>query len=450
MSLTVSTGVFNREFGLTSNLTKLSKTPNKSDSLTSIENLTKTISPARGLYILYDEGGHTVSEVYIVSAQRTPIGAFQGSLSTVTAPQLGATAIKSAIEKAGINGDSVDECIMGNVLTAGTGQAPARQAALAAGLPTAVPCMTINKVCGSGLKAVMLAADGIQLGRNKISVAGGQENMTLAPHLMENSRSGYRMGHVQVMDSMLKDGLWDPYNNFHMGSAAELCVKEFKATREEQDEFAQNSYEKAQAAQSKNRFDSEIVAVDVQQRKDIISVNTDDEPGKARFDKMKSLRPAFDKEGTITAANASKINDGAAALVLASADAVKEYKLKPMAKIVAQGHFAQDPKWFTTAPVGAMNKALKAAGLKADDIDLWEINEAFSIVTMAAMKELSIPSEKVNVHGGAVALGHPIGASGARIFTTLIHALNIHDKKYGCASLCIGGGEGVAVIVEKV
>ena len=391
-----------------------------------------------------------MSEVYVVSAQRTPIGAFQGSLSSVTAPKLGSTAIKAAIEKAGVNGDNVDECIMGNVLTAGTGQAPARQAVLGAGLPTSVPCMTINKVCGSGLKAVMLAADGIQLGRNQISVAGGQENMTLAPHLMENSRGGYRMGHVQMMDSMLKDGLWDPYNNFHMGTAAEMCVKEFKATREQQDEFAQNSYEKAQNAQSKNWFDNEMVAVEVPSRKETLTISTDDEPGKARFDKMKSLRPAFDKEGTITAANASKINDGAAALVLASADAVKQHGLKPIAKIVAQGHFAQDPKWFTTAPVGAMNNALKAAGLKADDIDLWEINEAFSIVTMAAMKELSIPAEKVNVHGGAVALGHPIGASGARIFTTLLHAMNTHDKKRGCASLCIGGGEGVAVIVERV
>ncbi len=391
-----------------------------------------------------------MSEVYVVSAQRTPIGAFQGCLSTVAAPQLGASAIQSAITKAGISGDVVDECIMGNVLTAGTGQAPARQAALAAGLPTSVPCMTINKVCGSGLKAVMLATDGIQLGRNKVAVAGGQENMTLAPHLMENSRTGYRMGHVQISDSMLKDGLWDPYNNFHMGSAAEMCVKEFKSTREEQDEFAQNSYEKAQSAQNKNWFDSEIVAVKVPQKKETLTIDTDDEPGKARFDKMKTLRPAFDKEGTITAANASKINDGAAALVLASSDAIKEYNLKPMAKIVAQGHFAQDPKWFTTAPVGAMNKALKSAGLKADDIDLWEINEAFSIVTIAAMKEMSLPAKKVNVHGGAVALGHPIGASGARIFTTLLHAMNTHGKKRGCASLCIGGGEGVAVIVEKV
>lgn len=391
-----------------------------------------------------------MSEVYVVSAQRTPVGAFQGSLSTLTAPQLGAVAIRAAVEKSGVSSEAIDECIMGNVLTAGTGQAPARQAALGAGLPTSVPCMTINKVCGSGLKAVMLAADGILLGRHQLAVAGGQENMTLAPHLMENSRGGYRMGHVQLMDSMLKDGLWDPYNNFHMGSAAEMCVKEFKATREQQDEFAQNSYEKALNAQSKKWFDGEMVPVEVPQRKETVTVSVDDEPAKASFDKMKTLRPAFDKEGTITAANASKINDGAAALVLASAAAVKQHNLKPLARIVSQGHFAQDPKWFTTAPVGAMNQALKNAGLKADDIDLWEINEAFSIVTMAAMQEMSIPADKINVHGGAVALGHPIGASGARIFTTLIHAMNTHDKKRGCASLCIGGGEGVAVIVEKV
>lgn len=391
-----------------------------------------------------------MSDVFIVSAQRTPIGAFGGSLSTVPATQLGATAISSAMKQAGVPGEKIDECIMGNVLTAGLGQAPARQAALGGGLPTSVPCMTINKVCGSGLKAVMLASDGIQLGRNQLAIAGGQENMSLSPHLLENSRTGYRMGHVQMMDSMIKDGLWDPYNNFHMGTAAEMCVKEYKSSREEQDAFAQSSYEKAQNAQTKKWFDSEMANVEVAGRKETITVSMDDEPGKAQFDKMKALRPAFDKEGTITAANASKINDGAAALVLASAQAVKDYGLKPMAKIVSQGHFAQEPKWFTTAPVGAMKKALSAAGLSASDIDLWEINEAFSIVTMAAMKELSIPEDRVNVHGGAVALGHPIGASGARIFTTLLHALKTHDKKYGCASLCIGGGEGVAVIVERV
>ena len=388
--------------------------------------------------------------VYIVSAQRTPVGAFSGSLSTVPAPELGKTAIESALKSANVNPDLIEECIMGNVLTAGIGQAPARQAALKAGLPTSVPCMTINKVCGSGLKAVALAADSIALGRTQISVAGGQENMSLAPHLLENSRAGYRMGPVQAADSMIKDGLWDPYNNFHMGNAAEICVKEYKATREEQDDFAKTSYERAQTAQSKGWFNDEIASVEVAQRKATVTVSEDDEPGKARFDKMGGLRPAFEKDGTITAANASKINDGAAALVLASEDAVKQHGLKPMAKIVSSGYFAQEPKWFTTAPVGAMKNAMDLASMSVSDIDLWEINEAFSIVTMAAMKDLDISHDTVNVHGGSVALGHPIGASGARILTTLLHALRTQDKKTGCASLCIGGGEGIAMIVERI
>lgn len=388
--------------------------------------------------------------VYIVSAQRTPVGAFSGSLSSVPAPELGKTAIESALKSANVEADLIQECIMGNVLTAGIGQAPARQAALKAGLPTSVPCMTINKVCGSGLKAVLLAADSIALGRTEISVAGGQENMSLAPHLLENSRSGYRMGPVQASDSMIKDGLWDPYNNFHMGNAAEICVKEYKATREEQDNFAKTSYERAQHAQSKGWFNDEIVPVEVAQRKSTVTISEDDEPGKAKFDKMGALRPAFEKDGTITAANASKINDGAAAVVLASEDAVKKHGLKPMAKITSSGYFAQEPKWFTTAPVGAMKNAMEQASMNAGDIDLWEINEAFSIVTMAAMKDLDISHEKVNVHGGAVAIGHPIGASGARILTTLLHSLRTQDKKTGCASLCIGGGEGIAMIVERV
>jgi acetyl-CoA C-acetyltransferase len=389
-------------------------------------------------------------EVYILSAQRTPVGSFQGALSQLSAPQLGSIAIKAALEKAGVSPQDVNECIMGNVLTAGIGQAPARQAALYAGLPASVPCMTINKVCGSGLKAVCLAADNIRLGETEIAVAGGQENMTLAPHLLENSRAGYRMGHVQATDSMIKDGLWDPYNHFHMGNAAELCVREYKTTREEQDAFAKESYTKAQKAQSAGWFKNEIAPVVIQDKKSSLTVDTDEEPGKARFDKMDSLRPAFDKEGTITAANASKINDGAAALVLASGEAVKRKGLKPMARIVSQAVFAQDPKWFTTAPVGAIKKALEKAGKKASDIDLYEINEAFSVVTMVAMKELDIDASKVNIHGGAVAIGHPIGASGARVLTTLLHALVQKNLKYGLATLCIGGGEGIAVVVERV
>lgn len=389
-------------------------------------------------------------EVFIVSAKRTPIGSFLGELATVAAPKLGSTAIKAALSESGLTVDDVNECIMGQVLTAGAGQAPARQAALGAGLKQSTPCMTINKVCGSGLKAVMLGTDSIRLGESQVVVAGGQENMSLAPYLLDKARTGHRMGNVQTIDSMINDGLWDPYNNFHMGNAAELCVKEYKFSREEQDEFAKQSYEWAKKAQSAGLFDNEITAVEVASRKGTVEVKIDEEPGKANFDKMTQLRAAFDKEGTITAANASKINDGGCALVLASAETVKAKGLKPLAKIITHATFAQDPKWFTTAPVGAMKKALEKCGKSASDIDLWEINEAFSVVTMAAMKDFNIAREKVNPLGGAVALGHPIGASGARIFTTLTHALHSQDKQFGLASLCIGGGEAVAVVIERV
>jgi acetyl-CoA C-acetyltransferase len=338
---------------------------------------------------------------------------------------------------------------MGEVLTAGVGQAPARQAALFAGLKNSTPCLTINKVCGSGLKSVMLAADSIALGHTKIAVAGGQENMTLAPHLLENSRSGYRMGPTQMTDSMIKDGLWDPYSNFHMGNAAEICVKEHNFTREEQDAFAVDSYKKAQDAWAKNLFKNEIAPVTVEGRKGAVTVDKDEEPFNTNFDKIPGLKPAFDKAGTITAANASKINDGAAAHVLMSESEANKRGIKPLAKIVAHGTFAHDPKYFTTAPVGAIKGALAKANLKVGDIDLWEINEAFAVVTQVAMKELEIPAAKVNVHGGAVAIGHPIGASGARILTTLVHALHTHNKRYGLATLCIGGGEAVALIIEK-
>lgn len=391
-----------------------------------------------------------MENAYILSAKRTPVGSFQGCFATVPAPKLGATAISSAVSEAQVDKNDVEEVIFGEVLTAGVGQAPARQAALYAGLPTSTACMTINKVCGSGLKAVMLACDNIRLGHNQLVVAGGQENMTLAPHLLENVRSGYRMGHTQTTDSMIKDGLWDPYDNFHMGTAAELCVKENSVTREQQDQFAKESYEWAQKAQEQGYFKNELVPVEVKSRKATTVVDTDEEPGKARFDKIPTLRPAFDKEGSITAANASKINDGAAALVLSSEKYMKDKNLKPLAKILGYATHAQEPKWFTTAPVMAMKKVCEKTGLNMSDIDLFEINEAFSVVTMVAMKELDIPREKVNVHGGAVAIGHPIGASGARIFTTLVHALKTHNKKYGMASICIGGGEAVAVIVENV
>lgn len=391
-----------------------------------------------------------MSDTLIFSAKRTPIGAFNGSFSQVPATDLGAQAIKSALESAGAKSELVNETIMGNVLTAGNGQAPARQASIKAEVPVSAACMTINKVCGSGLKAIMLGSDSIQLGHSKLVVTGGMENMSLAPHLLEKSRAGYRMGNIQVQDSMLKDGLWDPYNDWHMGNAAELCVREHNFSREEQDEFAVESYKLAQTAQENGWFHNEISSVTVKTRKSETEVSQDEEPGKARFEKMPQLRPAFEKEGTITAANASKINDGAAALVLGHEDMKDQLSSKPMAKIIAHTTFAQDPKWFTTAPVGAMKNLLEKTNLKIEDIDLFEINEAFSVVTMAAQKEFSIPREKINVHGGAVALGHPIGASGARIFTTLIHALQTKDKTVGMASICIGGGEAVAVLVERL
>ena len=390
-----------------------------------------------------------MENVWILSAKRTPVGSFQGQLSEIPAPELGGQVIASAVRKANIDPGDVQEVIFGQVLTAGTVQAPARQAAIYGGLPPSTACMTINKVCGSGLKSVMLANDSIRLNESQVVVAGGQENMSLAPHLLEKSRKGYRMGHVTSTDSMIKDGLWDPYNNFHMGVAAELCVKKYQFTREEQDQFAKESYEFAIKAQNSGAFKEEIVTVTVQGRKESFEVSEDEEPKKVNFEKMKKLRPAFDREGSVTAANASKINDGAAALVLAKEDFIRKKSLKPMARIVGQATFSQDPKWFTTAPVGAIKKVCDKTNLKINDIDLFEINEAFAAVTMVAQKELSIPREKINVHGGAVALGHPIGCSGARILTTLLYALKTHNKKYGLASLCIGGGEAVAVIVEN-
>ena len=391
-----------------------------------------------------------MEKVVIVSASRTPVASFQGAFATISAPKLGAIAIRAAIEKAGLNFADINEVIMGQVLTAGAGQAPARQAAIYAGVSNSTPCLTINKVCGSGLKAVMLASDGIRLGNTTVAVAGGQENMTLAPHLLENSRSGYRMGTQTIVDSMIKDGLWDPYNNFHMGTAAEFCSKEFSFTREAQDAFAIDSYKKAQSAIVAGKFKNEICPVIIEGKKGNITVDTDEEPGKAMFDKMPGLKPAFDKDGTITAANASKINDAAAALVLMSETEAKKRGLKPLARIVSYATFAQDPKYFTTAPVGAIKKSLEIAGLKIAEIDHYEINEAFANVTMAAQKSLEIPAEKTNLHGGAIAIGHPIGASGARILTTLVHSLQTNNLKRGLATLCIGGGEAVSLIIERI
>ena len=389
--------------------------------------------------------------VVLAGPKRTPIGAFQGSLSTVSAQDLGAIAIRSALNAADMLPNSVDEVIMGNVLQAGLGQAPARQAAIYAGLPDSVESLTINKMCGSGLKAVMLASQAIQTGDASVIVAGGMESMTQAPYLLPKARDGYRLGHADIVDSMIIDGLWDVYNDRHMGNCADMCAEKYSFSREEQDAFTKESYTRAQKAQSEGKFADEIVSVEVKDRRGNVSeVSVDDEPGKADFEKMTKLKPAFGKEGTVTAANASKINDGAAALVVLDENKGAELKVKPVARILAQASVAQEPEWFTTAPVGAIQKVLKKAGLEMSDIDLFEINEAFSNVAMAAMKELDISHDVVNVNGGAVALGHPIGASGARILVTLLHAMKTRGAKRGLAAICIGGGEASALIVEAI
>ena len=389
-------------------------------------------------------------EVVIVGAARTPIGSFAGALSSVSAPKLGATAIKGAIERAGVAAEQVDEVIMGCVLTAGVGQAPARQAAIYAGLPQGVPCLTINKVCGSGLKAVMLAAQAIKAGEADVVVAGGMENMSQVPHLLAGSRNGYRLGHQQMLDGMIKDGLWDVYNDFHMGNAAEMCVREHNLSREDQDAFARASYEKALAAIESGAFEAEIVPVEVPQRRgDAVVVSKDEEPGRGRVDKLPGLRAAFERDGTVTAGNASSINDGAAALVIASADYAAENGLPVLARISASTQHAQAPEWFSTAPAYAINKLLERLEMTASDVDLYEVNEAFSAVSLACNQLSALPAERVNVNGGAVSLGHPIGASGARILVTLLFAMQSRDAKSGIASLCIGGGEAVAVAVER-
>jgi acetyl-CoA C-acetyltransferase len=386
----------------------------------------------------------------ILSAVRTPIGAFMGSLSSLSAPQLGAVVIKEAIVRAGISPDDVSEVIMGNVLQGGVGQAPARQAAIYAGLPKAVPCMTINKVCGSGLKSVMLADQAIRAGDAKVVVAGGQESMSNAPYVLFKARTGYRMGNGELVDLMIHDGLWDVYNQIHMGHAGELCSTECNIPREEQDDFAIMSYQRALDAQKNGWFDNEIVKVEIQDRKGAIIVDKDEEPDKVNFDKVRSLKPVFKKDGTVTAANASSIDDGASALVVASEEAALALGAKPIARIIAHESHAQEPDWFTTAPAQAIVKTCAKAGLSIEQIDLFEINEAFSVVPIIAARELNIPYEKINVHGGAVSLGHPIGASGARVLTTLIHALKLQGKKYGLATLCIGGGEASALIIEML
>lgn len=394
---------------------------------------------------------HHLREVVIVSAARTPVGSFGGVLSTVPATKLGAIAIEAAIDRAGIDKEVVDECIMGCVLPAGLGQAPARQAAIYAGLPKKVECMTINKVCGSGLKAVMLAAQAIQVGDADCIVAGGMESMSLAPYYLKDARWGMRMNNKSVVDGMVTDGLWDPYDDKHMGMFAELCAEKYDYTREKQDEFARESTMRARAARDGGRFDAEIVPVEVPQRKgDPLVIKTDEGIDKSMPEKMPKLRPAFKKDGTVTAANASSINDGGGALVIMAKEKADALGLKPMVRIVSQAAFAQEPSWFTTAPAGSVKKALAKAELKAADIDLWEINEAFAVVTLAAIDEFKLDPKKVNINGGAVVVGHPIGASGARILTTLLFAMKAEGSKLGCATLCIGGGEGAALIVESL
>jgi acetyl-CoA C-acetyltransferase len=391
-----------------------------------------------------------MNDVVIVSAARTPIGAFNGSLASLTAPQLGAIAIREALKRAGVNPEDVSEVIMGNVLTAGVGQAPARQAALFAGIPQSVPCMTINKVCGSGLKSIMLAAQAIAVGDADIVVAGGQESMSNTPYLLDKARTGYGFGHSTLVDGMIKDGLWDVYNNYHMGNAAELCASECNISREQQDAFAIESYRRALESLEKGIFTEEIVPVEIPQRKgDPVLVTEDEDIRKVKFDKVPTLKPAFLKDGTVTAANASSLNDGAAAVVLMSAAKAQELGIEPLARIVAQASAAKAPEWFTTAPADAVNKALAKASLTTDDIDLYEINEAFSVVSIANNDLLKLDPAKVNVHGGAVAMGHPIGASGTRVLVTLLYAMKRANAKRGLASLCIGGGEASALIVER-
>jgi acetyl-CoA C-acetyltransferase len=390
-----------------------------------------------------------MKKVVITSAKRTPIGAFGGSLSSITASQLGSLAIKGVLEDSKLAPENIDEVIMGNVLTAGMGQAPARQAAIYAGLPEKTECMTINKVCGSGLKAVMLAQQAIQTGNAQIIIAGGQESMSNTPYLLDKARNGYRLGHGQVYDSMVKDGLWDVYNNVHMGNCAESCAKDFKFQREELDEFAISSYKKAQDAQNSGKFNDEILEVKTRVGREEVIIKDDEEPGKVKFEKIPKLRAVFDKDGVVTAANASSINDGAAALLVMSEEKAKEFGLIPLVEIVDQASAAKAPIDFTIAPTDAINKVMSKANMKIDDIDLFEINEAFAVVSLANNKLLNLDPEKVNVNGGAVALGHPIGASGARILVTLIHEMKKRKSKYGLASLCIGGGEASALIVKN-
>lgn len=392
-----------------------------------------------------------MEDVVILSGARTPIGAFMGSLSSLTAPQLGSVAIKGALERAGVSPDEIEEIIMGCVLTGGMGQAPARQAARAAGLPDSVPALTINKVCGSGMKSAMLAAQAIKCGDNKILLAGGMESMSNAPYILDKARTGYRMGNGTLIDSMIQDGLWDPYDNCHMGNCGDATATEFNISRESLDEFAAESYRRALASQESGRLAEEIVAVPVPQRKgDPVMVDQDEEPKKGDISKLSSLRPAFSKEGTTTAGNASSLDDGAAAMVISSLSEAERRGAKPLGKLVGYATHAQEPRWFTTAPAYAIEKLLAKHNLTVADIDIFEVNEAFAVVASLVADKVKIPREKLNVNGGAVALGHPIGMSGSRLIITALYELKKRGARYAVATPCIGGGEATAVLLEAM
>jgi acetyl-CoA C-acetyltransferase len=392
-----------------------------------------------------------MEDVVILPGARTPIGAFMGALSSFSGPQLGAIAIKGALERSGVAGDEVDEVIMGQVLTGGVGQAPARQAAIGAGLPNSVAAMTINKVCGSGMKAVMLAAQAVKLGDAKVVVAGGMESMSTAPYALEKARTGYRMGHGKLIDTMIHDGLWDPYGDCHMGSCGDSTATELSFTREQLDAYASESYCRALAAQEAGLFAEEIVGVPVPQRKgDPVIVDQDEEPKKGDPAKLGSLRPAFDKSGVTTAGNASSINDGAAAMLVTSMTEAERLGVQPLGRIVGYSTHAHEPQWFTTAPAFAIQKLLEKHGLSASDVDLFEVNEAFAVVAMAVGQKVGIDPSKMNVNGGAVALGHPIGMTGARLILTALHELRRRGGRYAVASPCIGGGEATAVLLERI
>jgi acetyl-CoA C-acetyltransferase len=389
-----------------------------------------------------------LKDVYLAGACRTAIGAFAGVFAEMPAPALGAAAVKGALAMSGVPASQVDEVIFGNVISAGLGQNVARQVTLGAGLANSVGATTVNKVCGSGLKAVMLAAQAIQCGDASVVVAGGTENMSRTPYLLEKARSGYRMGDGELIDSMIRDGLWDVYNNLHMGTCGDRCAAKYAFSREQQDNFAIASYQRALAAQTSGAFAAEIVGVDAPSGRSAVRVAEDEEPKKFNEQKLRQLRPAFGKDGTVTAGNASSISDGSAAMVALAPEKAQSLGIKPQARILGYATASREPEWFSLAPIGAISRLLDKLSLKVADVDLFEINEAFSVVTMAAMKDLSIPHDKVNVHGGAVALGHPIGASGARTLVTLIHALQSRNARIGIDTLCIGGGEAVALAVE--